>query len=275
MTVSKLILGASLLFGGVVSFTQTAYSAEKTCTGTDTSGLSAGDYCYVQPTYYGITVYEMGLCIGAPTAPTTTSAMDVSNCSIAFSNPAGSLVSVENGATSTPSGTFSRPADGAYTHAYMRLNNTFLIKASVNFGAGHASGIAQFCTSNTGTGDNENGGVAATCAGAAGTPGLTTTELTDFSGSSSSGTNTTTVGNLTVYLLDSIQNMTAVATEMDQAGAAGIFGVQAFTTPVVVTDATTALDAAITVSQGSTISLNAGPAVTVDSGPFSLTLSVN
>ena len=274
MTITKLILGASLLFGGAVSFSQTAYSAEKTCTGTDTSGLSAGDYCYVQPTYYGITVYEMGLCVGAPTAPTTTSAMDTSNCSVAFSNPAGSLVVVENGATSTPTGTFTRPANGNYTHAYMRLNNTFLIKASVNFGAGHASGIAQFCTSNTGTGDNDNGGVAAACAGAAGTPGLTTTELTDFSGASSSDTSSATVGNLTVYLLDSTQNMT-IAAEMDQAGASGIFGVQAFTTPVVVTSTTTALDAAITVSQGSTISLNAGPAVTVDSGPFTLVLSVN
>lgn len=270
MMMRKIFVGFVGLF--CLSFAGQAQAAELTCTNGDVSVLGNGDYCFTQPSYYGITVYEMGLCTAAPTAPTTTAAADTTACEVVFRSTAGSLVEVQNGTTSEPAGTFYRPAAGTYTHAFMRLNNTFLIKGSIDFGAAHAVMAAnRYCVSNTVTTDNETG-AAGTCAAAAGTPGTVSTELTDFSGGDSSNVTSYAVGSLTAYLLDGNQHL-ASAAETTQAGASGILGVQTFPSAIVVTDQTTTMDAAITVSQGMTVSLTAGNAQ-FDSGPFVLVLSV-
>ena len=255
-------------------------AAEKTCAKSDTSALTVAtnDYCYTEPAYYGITVYEMGLCTSAPTAPTATAAAGTSSCERVFQSTSGALVEVQNGKTSEPAGTFFRPANGTYTHAYMRLNNTFHIQANIDFGAAHGNFAPnRYCSSNAGSADNSTGGLAGTCyaTAAAALAGMATTntELVDFDGAGGGNINTATVGTLTAYLLKDNQFLVG-AGEFSQAGAGGILGVTKFATAITVTDESAALDAAITVSQGTTVSVSAGPVVKIDSGPFALVLSV-
>jgi len=269
-----------IVFGALglvcAAFSGQALAAEKTCTNGNVSVLANGDHCFTEPTYYGITVYEMGLCKGAPTPPTITTVADTAACEVVFSSAAGALVEVQNGTTSEPAGTFTRPANGTYTHAYMRLNNTFLIKGSVDFGAAHATITNRYCVASTATTDNETG-ANGTCSAVAGaTSGLTSTELTDFSGGNQSNTTTYTVGSLTAYLLDNIQNLAdgTGGAETTQAGAGGILGIQQFPSAITITDETTTMDAAITVSKGMTVSVNGVNTVGFDSGPFVLVLSV-
>lgn len=267
----------TLLF---ISFVATSFplkAAEQTCTNGDVTGLGSGDYCFTQPTYYGITVYEMGLCSSAPTAPTTTSTMGTANCEVVFQSSAGALVEVQNGVTSSLAGTITRPSNGTYTHGYMRLNNTFLIKGSVDFGASHAAITNRYCTTATATTDNEgsdNTVVTGSCSATAGaTPGLVTTELTDFDGASSGNVTTYTIDNLTAHILDANQFL-ASATETTQAGAEGLAGVVQFASPVTFTDDTTTMNAALRVSKGMTVVVKGANNVGFDSGPFVLDLTV-
>jgi len=271
MNTGKIIFGSMSLF--CLMFSGLTHAAEKTCVNNDVSVLANGDHCYITPEYYGITIYEMGLCTTAPTAPTTTATADTSACELVFQSSTGALVEVQNGLTSEPAGTFTRPANGTYTHGYMRLNNTFIIKGRADFGAAHATVTNRYCVSPTATTDNETG-ANGTCAAVAGaTAGTVNTELTDFSGGSSLNTTTATVGTLTAYLLDATQNL-ATAAETTQAGADGILGVQQFGSAITITDETTTMDAAIRVSQGMTVSVNGVNTVSFDSGPFVLVLSV-
>ena len=154
----------------IIGFSAASFSlkaAELKCTNGNVSVLGAGDYCFTEPSYYAVTVYEMGVCTSQPTAPTTTSQFDGSSCQVVFQSTAGSLVEVQNGVTSALSGTITRPPNGTYTYAYMRLNNTFQIKGSVDFGAGHAVITNRYCTSPTVTTDNETG-ANGTCSAASG-----------------------------------------------------------------------------------------------------------
>ena len=261
----------------VVGFSAVSYplkAAELTCTNGDVSVLGDGDYCMTEPDYYAVTIYEMGVCTSNPTGPTTTSTFDTSTCEVVFQSTAGSLVEVQNGVTSPLSGTITRPPNGTYTYGYIRLNNTFLIKGSVDFGSGHAVITNRYCTSPTATTDNETGANGSCSATSGATQGLVSTELTDFSGGDSSNTTSASVGDLTAYLLDTNQFL-ADSTETTQAGAEGILGFQQFTSSIVLTDDTASMNAALTVSQGMTVSVNGANIVGFDSGPFQVVLTVN
>lgn len=249
-------------------------AAEKTCTNGDVSVLGLGDHCFTQPTYYGITVYEMGVCTSNPTAPTTTSKVGITSCHAILTSTAGTLVEIKNGVTSALSGTITRPPNGTYTYGYIRLNNTFLIRGSVDFGAAHASISNRYCTSVAATTDNETGALGTCSATSGATAGLVSTELTDFSGGNKSNTTSFTIGNLTAYLLDSNQFL-ASSTETTQAGAEGLLGVQRFSSPVTFTDETLNMNAALKVSTGMTVSVNGANTVGFDSGPFEAVLTTN
>ena len=249
-------------------------AAEKTCTNGDVSVLALGDHCFTQPTYYGITVYEMGVCTSNPTAPTTTAKFDSSSCEAVFTSTTGSLVEVKNGVTSALSGTITRPPNGTYTYGYMRLNNTFHVRGSVDFGAAHATITNRYCTSSTATTDNETESLGTCSATSGATAGLVSTELTDFSGGNHSNLTSFTINSLTAYLLDSNQFL-ASSTETTQAGAEGLLGIQQFSSPVTFSDETLNMNAALKVTQGMTVSVNGANAVDFDSGPFVVVLSTN
>ena len=114
------------------------------CTGNSTgtidpSGVisSSVDKCDVQPDTQKLTFYSITLCAAKPTPPTSTTAHDLSNCSIWYENASGSEVTVTNG-TATAIGTeadYSVVPFGNYTYAIMEFDPVFKFKASVTMDA--------------------------------------------------------------------------------------------------------------------------------------------
>ena len=252
-------------------------------------------YCAAEPSYYGMTFYEMGLCTSAPTAPTVSSTLVKTNCVTTMVSTAGSLVEITNGATGSLGGTQFRPANGTYTHGYIRLNNDFLVEASKEFWSDNMtittlsgdftdnSDVGKYCATRAVTYKNDGSSSTKTtiCDSTAPTAGRLTAQLVDLSGGSQSGCMSTsqacggpltvTGGTLNAYLLDSNKYLASGSSEVT-----GLVGVQAFTTPLVITDDTAGMDAAIIVTKAMTVSNNgSNTGVNFDSGPFSVVMTVN
>ena len=259
------------------------------------SNAYTATYCAAEPSSYAMTFYEMGLCTSAPTAPDTSTVIGTSNCVVTMTSTAGSLVEIQNGVTGSLGGTQTRPANGTYTHGYIRLSNDFLIKASKEFWSDDmtvsnlsgdytaGSDTGQYCSTRAVTYKNDGTSSTQTtiCDGSAVTPGLLTAKLVDLSGGNQSGCMwtsgpcggalTVTGGTLNAYILDSNNYLAANAGE-----ATGLVGVQAFTNPIVITDDTASMDVAIIVSKAMTVSNNgSNTGVNFDSGPFSVVLTAN
>ena len=261
-----------------------------------TTGPSAGSSCEITPSYYAVTVYEMGLCTSAAplTAPTALAAFDASMCQKVFESTSGSEVSVSVGATSPLVGTMTRPASGTYQYGYMKIKNEFSIKASVDLGASpptllDSSTSARYCATKDGaTIDNSTSfnPDSAVCAASAPTAGTITAKMTDLDGADAgntfevTGNNRISVtgGSLAAHLLTSTDKLAQSTSTVT-----GLLGVQEFTTPVVVTDDSVGFNTAFDVSNGSTFSnagystdgsSYAGHDMTFDSGPFSAILTV-
>lgn len=97
--------------------------------------LAASATCDFKPDSYSITIFQMGLCTSAPTAPTPTAAAGLGACTVAYDNPAGSAVSVtSSGAPAALSGgTLTVPPGGTYTHGYVLIANSISVSTSVTF----------------------------------------------------------------------------------------------------------------------------------------------
>ena len=266
-----------------------------------TTGPSATNSCTITPSYYAVTVYEMGLCTSsAPlTAPTALAAFDASMCQKVFESTSGSEVSVSVGATSPLVGTMTRPASGTYQYGYIKIKNEFSIKASVDLGAtpptiGGFANLAsstspRYCATKDGvTIDNSTSfnPDSAVCAASAPTAGTITAKMTDLDGADAgntfevTGNNRISVtgGSLAAHLLTSTDKLAQSTSTVT-----GLLGVQEFTTPVVVTDDSVGFNTAFDVSNGSTLtnggystdgSNYAGFDMTFDSGPFSVIITV-
>jgi len=249
----------------------------------------SGSSCSAEPDYYGVTIYEMGLCTGAPTAPTTSSAMVGSSCTIVYQNSSGQLVSVQNGVTGSLSNNTltTTPANGSYTHGYIRMSNDILVKVNQEFGSSlsgddtSTSGV--HCATKTATykNDGTSGTQTSVCDSTAPTAGTLTSRMVDFSGASASGcfavdanncggALSVTGGTLSAYLLDSSQYLAAATGSVNS-----LLGIQAFTTAVTITEASTGMDVAFKVSEGMTVSDNGSGGLQFDSGPFSVIITIN
>lgn len=98
--------------------------------------------CYITPTTYKVTVYEMGLCTSDPLAGTyldasdsivTDNAIDESTCTATYtsSSPLGFQIDLGTpGLSGTLRGNALRPLRGTYPHAYIKIKNTFGLKGS-------------------------------------------------------------------------------------------------------------------------------------------------
>jgi len=261
-----------------------------------TTGPTAGSSCEIEPSYYAVTVYEMGLCTSAAplTAPTALAAFDASMCQKVFESTSGSEVSVSVGATSPLVGTMTRPASGTYQYGYMKIKNEFSIKASVDLGASppnlsNGSASARYCATKDGvTIDNSTqyNPDSAVCDTSAPTAGTITAKMTDLDGADAgntfeaTGNNRISVtgGSLAAHLLTSTDKLAQSTSTVT-----GLLGVQEFTTPVVVTDDSVGFNTAFDVSNGSTLinagystngSSYAGYDMSFDSGPFSVIITV-
>jgi hypothetical protein len=253
-------------------------------------------YCAAEPDYYGMTFYEMGLCTSAPTAPTTSSNLITTNCSTVMTSTAGSLVEIANGVTGSLGGTQTRPANGTYTHGYIRLSNDFLVEASkefwtdsgttgmtiTNLSGDYTGTTGKYCATREVTYNNDgSSGTASTiCDSSAPTAETLTARLVDLSGGDAAGYMSTvqaggaievTGGTLHAYLLDSNNNLAS-----SSSGVTGLVGVQEFTSPIVVTEDSASMDAQIIVTKAMTVSNNgSNTGVAFDSGPFSVILTIN
>ena len=179
-------------------------------------------------------------------------------------------MSVTPTTTSALSGVFTRPENGSYPYGYIRMDASFDIQVSVDFGVditGDAGGNGQFCASITGSIAN---GTSATCAGVAPTAGTLQAPLTDFGGEegfsgSDSVTSTTSSGTSTIdaFLMTGADQLATAEADVQR-----LFAVQTFGTPVSMTGTTTGIDISFRVTTGMTLIGNAGPTLSIDSGPF-------
>jgi len=117
---------------------------------------NAATVCQTEPV--SITMYPYGLyiCTAAPTAPTTTTVADLSNCFRMYEGDGTSPVELTSTSTSRPAGTFTVPPAGVYTHAVLWAKNLMGVKkfvqvdTTVTGGASGASGTAGYCWTTSG-----------------------------------------------------------------------------------------------------------------------------
>ncbi len=258
------------------------------CSGADCCTIAAGvvtapdnDACMIQPSTYGITLYDKYLCTSAITAPTTASNADLSNCVRTFESSAGSVVRITSTSdqASFSDGTFTRPPPGVYTHGVMVFKNVFLIKLDVEFDTavdGNNAGTGVYCHTVAAT-RYEDDGQAVTCSGTDGTsPGELGAGLASFDGrevfaATAEATNLNGTGaDMKAWLLDSDSNLAATREEAE--AGAKLMGQATFASPVVVTELTSGFNMAFQINQGATIwdedPLPGAYSIGVGSGPF-------
>ena len=258
------------------------------CSGSDCCTITSGvvtapdnDACMIQPSTYGITLYDKYLCTVTITAPTTSANADLSNCVRTFASTAGSVVRIESTSDQATfsDGTFTRPPPGVYTHGVMVFKNVFLVKLDLEFNtsvSGNKSGTGIYCHTVEDT-KYEDDGQAVICSGTDGTAagelgaGLASFEGRETFAATAEATNLNGTGNdMAAYLLDSSGNLASSRAE-SEAGAK-LLGVATFATPVVVTELTSGFDMAFQINQGATIWDEDGGvgdySIGVGSGPF-------
>ena len=87
--------------------------------------------CEATPDFYEIVIYKMYLCTSAPTIPTTSATVDLTNCLKYLIVLLALLQMFSQGASVDLTGTYTRPPTGTYTHGYAMMDNTFGITASI------------------------------------------------------------------------------------------------------------------------------------------------
>ena len=244
--------------------------------------------CAFAPDEYTIKIYKMALCTAAPTRPTTSETYDVSSCVDVISSPDGQDVNLAAGSEMTLSDV-TRPANGTYSYGYILMANTFGIKAKKQFtNTMHTydSGASgNYCWTKDADADSSDVDETWTspatlveCGGAGGTAG-TYTETLDQFGPSEYTVEATPVtgGTLSADLITDANGLVVTAPKT----ADRLFGVQTFTTPVVVTTGSSVFTVSFGVNQASSMWMTSSGVPTdeyqvyaIGSGPFSTFMSV-
>ena len=248
---------------------------------------SIGD-CAFAPDEYTIKIYKMALCTTAPTRPTPTDTYDVSSCVDVISSPDGQNVNLAAGSEMTLSDV-SRPANGSYSYGYILMANTFSIKAKKQFTNTmhtYQDGVSgNYCWTKDATdysSEAEDWDPAGTtlveCGGAGGMAGTYTEILDNFDTDMyTSDVIPVTGGTLSADLITNANGQVVGAIET----ADRLFGIQTFTTPVVVTSDSSLFTVSFGVNQASSLWMTSGgvPAneyqvYAIGSGPFSTFMSL-
>ena len=254
---------------------------------TFTGDESTIGFCAFAPDEYTVKIYKMALCTTAPTRPTTTDTYDVSSCVDVINSPDGQDVNLAAGSEMTLSDV-SRPANGSYSYGYILMANTFGIKAKKQFtNTMHTweDGVSgNYCWTKDDTEYSSNSETwepnttLVECGGAGGTAGTYTEILDNFDTDDySEDAIAVTGGTISADLITNSNGL--VVTEVLIADR--LFGVQTFTTPVVVTSDSTVFTVSFGVNQASSMWMTSGgvPAneyqvYAIGSGPFSTFMSV-
>ena len=230
--------------------------------------------CDVEPDYFAVKIYKMMLCTSAPVAPTTAAVAGTTTCQTVFTNATGSTVSIASGASSPLTGTATRPDNGTYTHAFVEMSNVLVIGDSReysialdgwNIDASTENGGGVFCATTA---------LGSKCGATAITAVNYSSALGDLNGDTAGYINQLTdianaVGTSSVYLVDSTYLLEADTA----ADVIYLVGMQAFTTPIVITDDTVSMDVAFTSSTGMSVFDANADDVYVTTGPFALKMT--
>ena len=263
--------GASEDADGVITFT----GAEN----------AIGD-CAFAPDEYTIKIYKMALCTTAPTRPTPTDTYDVSSCVDVINSPDGQDVNLAAGSEMILSDV-TRPANGSYSYGYILMANTFDIKVKKQFTntmhtwQGGRSG--NYCwtkevTSYSSKAESwEPSTTLVECGDAGGTAGTYTEILDNFDREVYTIDATpVTGGTLSADLITNANGQVVGAIEI----ADRLFGVQTFTTPVVVTSDSSVFTVSFGVNQASSLwmtdqgRIDEYEVYAIGSGPFSTFMTV-
>ena len=136
----------------LISFCETSNSQDARSPVCGALLAADGIVCETQPTTQKITFYKVAFCTAIPTAPTSTTAIGMTNCTTVFENTAGATVSIQKGVGAIPAGTFTDPPNGTYTYAYVELSPTITYKANLVFDA--ITGLLARSSNNIGIGPN-------------------------------------------------------------------------------------------------------------------------
>lgn len=136
----------SVFAGGVCTLNSNGEITPPTATAVNNGGTD----CATEPSNsYTLTVYKVGLCTTAVTAPTSSVAPSFGSCVTILDNTAGTEIKVVKGTETTLPGTITTPANASYTHIYAIMGLTTKISGVVKFD----SAIKAMAFS----GDSENG----------------------------------------------------------------------------------------------------------------------
>jgi len=277
-----------LIFFCVISQTVSISNAEAAaCTVTDGvySEAEIKSGCEATPDLYEIVIFKMYLCTSAPTIPTTSATVVLTNCSQVFNNATGATASVSGTDSSIDlTGTYSKPPVGTYTHGYAMMDNTFGITASIKIDGsmdGVSSGSGVFCGTKAGSGNHTKASGShannSVCSSSAVTGGKFTETLTHFGGSGDDWTRIATANNINGttasvqgILVDSNGHLASEEGEVDK-----LEGLVTFADSITITADTTSLTMSFNLGEG--MSLNSGGAdkIHMGSGPFQAIMSAN
>ena len=244
--------------------------------------------CSFAPDEYTVKIYKLALCTSSPTRPTALATYDVSSCVDVISSPDGQDVNLAAGSEMTLSDV-TRPANGSYSYGYILMANTFGIKAKKQFtntmhtyNSG-ASGNYCWTKDDTDYSSNsetwEDNTTLVECGGAGGTAGTYTEILDNFDTADySEDAIAVTGGTISADLITNSDGRVVGAVET----ADRLFGVQTFTTPVVVTSSSSVFTVSFGVNQASSMWMSEDPGLpaneyqvyAIGSGPFSTFMTV-
>jgi len=223
-------------------------------------------YCYVKPDFYQVKFHEMGLCTSAPTPPTTSSAIIATSCNLVINSATGVDVEITDGSSTGINSAITRPDNGIYTHGYIKLGIKPVLKDTRTWtqtlDSNHDGTLdgAVCVTTSSSTG--------VTCDTSAGTP-------VDFKKPYSFGGSRWhfPTSDPYVWLVDSSNYLE----DTQDSDASYLVAALAFSSPVVVTDSSTVMDASFKVTEGLRVGHhNDGSTRKVSylAGPFSVNLTV-
>ena len=252
--------------------------------------------CSFAPDEYQVTIYEMSLCTASPTAPTSSAAFDASACSIVINSPAGQTINMAAG-SELALADFIRPPNGKYTHGHMLISNSFGIKVTKEFTntmfQNNTSNTGKFCWTLGGTEDSSDFSDAsppsaaaspsafANCgAEGAAAPAMYTERLDEFDSSGASqfkyGPVTVQSGAITAFLVTAATSRLVTADNT----ADRLFGIQSFTTPIVVKPDSSSFTISFGVNQATQMQMDDKgvtdqyKVIAFGSGPFSSFMTV-
>ena len=278
-----LILFLSLIF--VFEITNSKDADADACTVTSgvysETGIKSG--CEATPDFYEIIIYKMYLCTSAPTTPTTSATVDLTNCSQIFSNASGATANVSQGASVDLTGTYIRPLDGTYTHGYAMMDNTFGITVSFEIDGsmdGQSSGSGVFCRTVTGAGTHSSTAThddESVCSSSEVAAGKYTETLTHFDavGQEWKVQDTATEINgtsasITGILVDSNGHLAATEGEVVK-----LEGLVAFANALTVDTDTNSLTMSFNLGEGMSLNTAGADKIYIGSGPFEAIMTTN